>query len=86
MLLHIKGYDRWTRQLVDLVAAKGVNFTVKIEGPYAELPGAVLGHPELRLGLSGSSSSSGGDGSKHDSCDGLIIAAGVLRLLGKGQR
>jgi hypothetical protein len=83
MLLHIKAYDRWTRQLLDLVAAKGVNFTVKIEGPYAELPGAVLGHLEVHgggcknTGHGGFGGKSGGLAA-HGSAgvDGLVIAAG----------
>jgi hypothetical protein len=83
MLLHIKAYDRWTRQLVDLVAAKGVNFTVKIEGPYAELPGAVLGHPEVHGGACKDTAHAGFGGKSSvltshgsDGVDGLVIAAG----------
>ena len=36
---------RWTQRLVALIHPQGVDFTVKIEGPYAELTGAVLSHP-----------------------------------------
>jgi len=85
MLLHIKGYDRWTKQLVELIANKGVNFTVKIEGPYAELPGAVLGHPEVdgscckHTDENGAKADFGGKTAGGDAgagMDGLVIAAG----------
>jgi hypothetical protein len=58
----------------------GVKFTVKMEGPYAELPGPVMGHPEVTkaAALCGSSSSSSDGKHAHGSSmvDGIVIAAG----------
>jgi hypothetical protein len=72
---------------VQLIQAKGVNFSVKIEGPYGELPGAVLNntthHDTRELLPSGDSSKSAKEAAAaghHGSpagMDGLVIAAGA---------
>lgn len=36
LLVSIKAYDRWTQRLVSLIAEKGADIRVKIQGPYAE--------------------------------------------------
>jgi hypothetical protein len=88
LLIHIKAYDRWTKKLIRIVqnsnvkSGPGVNFTVKMEGPYAELPGPVMGHPEVTKAAavcSGSGSNSDvkdAHSSSSSMVDGLIIAAG----------
>jgi hypothetical protein len=86
LLIHIKAYDRWTKKLVKLVqnsgvnSVAGVNFTVKMEGPYAELPGPVIGHPEVTkvaaVCSSSSSSSDGKNGHGSSMVGGIVIAAG----------
>jgi hypothetical protein len=94
LLIHIKAYDRWTKKLMKLVqnsgvnsnvnSGAGVNFTVKMEGPYAELPGPVMGHPEVTKAAAVCSSSSSSNG-KHahgsSMVDGIVIAAGKLHAL-----
>jgi hypothetical protein len=88
LLIHIKAYDRWTKKLIKFVqnsgvkAGPGANFTVKMEGPYAELLGPVMGHPEVTKAAavcSGSGSNSDvkdAHSSSSSMVDGLIIAAG----------
>lgn len=68
LLVHIKGYNGWTKQLLALVASKGKDLALKIQGPYSELPGPVVGHPEV--------SPADGNCQKNQTPDSVIIIAG----------
>eukprot|EP00879_Flechtneria_rotunda_P005830 GHRR01006134.1.p1 GENE.GHRR01006134.1~~GHRR01006134.1.p1 ORF type:complete len:902 (+),score=349.32 GHRR01006134.1:184-2889(+) len=81
VLIHIKAYDRWTQQLVNLVAKSGVNFSLKMEGPYPEIPGPVLGHPEVTAAAKVACKNAGANSHhKHHMPDGVVIAAGGVGI------
>jgi hypothetical protein len=77
MLINLKVFDGWTNKFIAHVAEQGVNISVKIQGPYADVGSPVTSGATCRMGKGAASGSTTQRGRKQAA--GAIIVAGEYR-------